>query len=80
LKRGDIIIVAKGSSLPLVLRKTGDYYLLVGGCFLIDSQISHFGEDQGRAFTADGPGFSSIMRGSVWDEVGISREEEHEMF
>jgi hypothetical protein len=73
----DIIIVAKGSSLPLVLRRTSDYYLLVGACFLIDSQILQIELDQNLSFTADDPGFSSIMRGSVWDEVGKSRQEEH---
>jgi hypothetical protein len=73
---GDIIIVVKGSFLPLVLRRTSDYYLFVGACYLIDSQIFQVEEEGGRAFTADDPGFSSIMCGSVWDEVGKSRQEE----
>lgn len=68
---GDIIIVAKGSSFPLVLRRFRDYYLFVGVCWLIDSQIR-----ERATFSAEDPGFSDIMRGSVWDEVGKSRQEE----
>lgn len=37
---GDIIVVASGSKIPLVLRKHGEgKYLFVGGCSLVDGQI-----------------------------------------
>ncbi|KAJ9151264.1 HET-domain-containing protein [Pleurostoma richardsiae] len=64
---GDIIIVTPLSNIPMVLRRReGDGYLFVGMCWLIDSRIT-----PGR-FETD-PGFSDIMRGSIWDDVGRTR-------
>lgn len=38
-KIGDIIVVAEGCPMPLVLRKHDDFYLLVGPCLLITSDL-----------------------------------------
>ncbi|PMD41902.1 HET-domain-containing protein [Hyaloscypha variabilis F] len=66
-KVGDIIVVARGSSTPLVLRKSGRHYLFVGACWLIDSEL------QGTGMPGqDDPGFSDIMRGALWDQIGKS--------
>jgi hypothetical protein len=66
-KVGDIIAVVRGSSIPLVLRKSGKHYLFVGACWLIDSEL------QGTGIPGqDDPGFSDIMRGALWDEIGKS--------
>jgi hypothetical protein len=68
-KVGDIIAVVRGSSIPLVLRKSGKHYLFVGACWLIDSEL------QGTGIPGqDDPGFSDIMRGALWDEIGKSCE------
>jgi hypothetical protein len=68
---GGIIIVAKGSRTPLILRRFESHHLFVGGCWLIDKQL---GENFHQA-PVD-PGFSNIMTGSVWDEIGKGRQEE----
>jgi hypothetical protein len=68
-KVGDIIVVVRGSSTPLVLRKSGKHYLFVGACWLIDSEL------QGTGMPGqDDPGFSDIMRGALWDEIGKTCE------
>ncbi|KAE9367474.1 HET-domain-containing protein [Stipitochalara longipes BDJ] len=68
-KVGDIIAVIRGSSTPLVLRRSGKHYLFVGACWLIDSEL------QGTGMPGqDDPGFSDIMRGALWDEIGKSCE------
>jgi hypothetical protein len=72
VERENIIIVAKGSWLPLVLRRCENYYIFIGACWLIDSQL----RDRFITEIDDDPGFSSVMRGSVWDEVGKSCQEE----
>lgn len=63
--KGDVIIVANGCPLPLVLREFERGYLLVGGCILIVSSIKNLVN-----FQADDPGFSDLMRGSAWKELG----------
>lgn len=66
-KVGDIIAVIGGSTTPLVLRKSGKHYLFVGACWLIDSEL------QGTGMPGqDDPGFSDIMRGALWDDIGHS--------
>jgi Heterokaryon incompatibility protein (HET) len=68
---GDIIVVAAGSKLPLVLRKCSEGFLFVGACFLVDSQID---------VTCITPkyeqleGFSKIMYGSAVEAIGKSSE------
>ena len=66
---GDIIVVAAGSELPLVLRKDGDFYLFIGACLLIDSQLTHPPTD----LAAD-PGMSDIMHGNLCKSIGDSNE------
>lgn len=68
MKVGDIIIVAKGSCMQLVLRACGSFYLFVGVCMLIDGSFLEF--------TADCSEISRIMSGSAWEEIGKSLEEE----
>jgi len=36
---GYIIVVARDSRIPLVLRKLEEYYIFVGGCWLIDKEL-----------------------------------------
>lgn len=79
-EKGDIIIVAGGCRLPLVLRrcesgqdKDNDRYLFVGGCWLIVSQLQDLTQiNQGKKEESTGeiiyprdPGFSRIMFGSL---------------
>jgi hypothetical protein len=54
----------------LVLRRDGDAYLFVGGCWLIDSEL-HGGVDSDQFDIEDDPGFSTIMHGSAWDETKV---------
>lgn len=61
---GDIIIVAARSNVPLVLRQVcvageKEYYLFVGGCWLIESEIGDLGKIQEESV-----GFSPVMFGS----------------
>jgi hypothetical protein len=73
---GDIIVVAAGSTVPLVLRPTCSTkcnseqspptYLLVGSSLLIDSQLRTIGLAEKLS---DEPGFSRIMFGSAWEGV-----------
>jgi len=87
---GDIIVVAAGSAVPLVLRPARSTecnseqglptYLLVGSSLLIDSQLRTIGLAEKLSGE---PGFSRIMFGSAWDGVfrdGILKEEELEEF
>lgn len=53
-------------NLPLVIRKDGDFYLFVGACLLIDSELADEPDIQ------TDPGFSDIMRGSVCKDIGKS--------
>lgn len=71
-KIGDIIVVAAGCKIPLVLRKHGDKYLFVGGCWLIDSQI----KDLTKAARGRDEAFSPVMYGSIIKEIGKSCEVE----
>jgi hypothetical protein len=67
-KRGDIIIISPLCTIPLVLRRDGDAYLFVGGCWLIDSELQGgVGSDEWDM--KDDPGFSTIMHGSAWEET-----------
>ena len=63
-KVGDLIIVAAGSNIPLVLRKIEKEYLLIGGCWLIDSAIQDLMNLQ------NDPGFSPLMFGSACEDLG----------
>jgi hypothetical protein len=38
-ENGEIIVVAVGGKIPLVLRRHKDQYLFVGGCWLIESKV-----------------------------------------
>jgi hypothetical protein len=62
---GDIIIVSQACTIPLIIRKHGDAYLFVGGCWLVDSELR---KGQRDAKATEDPGFSTIMRGSAWDK------------
>jgi hypothetical protein len=79
-KVGDIIIVAEGSRLPLVLRKHDfkNKYLLLGACVLIDFSLQCFGPgevaaigalqrclDNNSKYSRNEPGFSDIMFGTA---------------
>lgn len=79
-KVGDIIIVAKGCPLPLVLRKHDikDQYLLVGACVLIDFTLQCFGPrevaaigalqqclERNSKYARNEPGFSDLMFGTA---------------
>lgn len=70
---GDIIIVAAGSQLPLVLREFEDgKYLFVGASWLIDSEIQDISKLEGD------PGFSTVMFGSACE--GLFDDYEAELF
>jgi hypothetical protein len=64
---GDIILVAAGSKIPLVLRKDGNRFLFVGGCFLVDSQID---VTKLKLNCGQLEGFSKIMYGSAVEAIG----------
>lgn len=71
---GDIIVMARGSHVPLVLRAYKDLYIFVGGCWLVDGTLE---EGFLRSPAPIDPGFSSVMRASAWDEVGgLCQEQE----
>lgn len=63
----DIIVIAAGSNIPLVLRKEEDRFLFAGDCWLVSSQIdvTKPKRDCGRL-----EGFSEVMYGSIVDEIG----------
>jgi hypothetical protein len=73
---GDIIIVARGSGVPLVLRPWQNFYLFVGGCLLIDKQSKIGWDNFPTTLNADDPCFSSIMRGSIWEGLGKTYHKE----
>ena len=63
---GDVIVVAAGCNVPLIVRENlEEGYLFVGGCWLIDGMIRDLTE------LKDDPGFSPLMFGSacVGDDV-----------
>lgn len=60
---GDLIIVAAGSNVPLVVRKLESGYLFIGGCWLIDSAIQDWRNLQ------NDPGFSPFMFGSACERL-----------
>jgi hypothetical protein len=66
---GDFVVVPAGSAVPLVLRRHGDAFLLVGGCWLIDSELQR--SDIDRDNFHEDPGWSTIMHGSAWDEAKV---------
>ena len=68
---GDIIIVAAGCKIPLVLRKHDCHYLFVGACWLIDSQIEDITELKKKDSA-----FSPLMYGSIIKEIGVTCEVE----
>jgi len=70
-ERGDIIIISPLCTIPLVLRRDGDAYLFVGGCWLIDSELQGGGVGSDQFDIKDDPGFSTIMHGSAWDETKV---------
>lgn len=61
---GDVIIVAAGCKIPLVLRPYDNAYLFVGCCWLIDKEIRDFTKLE------NDPGFSPIMFGSLAGDIG----------
>jgi hypothetical protein len=77
---GDIVVVAEGSPVPLVLRKDGKFFLLVGPCWLFVGEVEAdswseimfgqdprvFGAKTGYPSSKKHPGFSDIMWGRVW--------------
>jgi hypothetical protein len=69
----DIIVVAAGCKIPLVLRRHDDKYLFVGGCWLIESKV-----DVRKLERECGEldGFSKIMYGSVVEQIGKTCEVE----
>ncbi|PQE09516.1 Heterokaryon incompatibility protein [Rutstroemia sp. NJR-2017a BBW] len=70
---GDIIIVAVGSLVPLVLREFEDgKYLFVGACWLIEHEIQDL-----TKLNVD-PGFSRVMFGSACE--GLPDDYKAEMF
>lgn len=70
---GDIVIIAAGSRIPLVLRKFADgKYLFVGACWLIDGEIEDVTKLEENA------GFSSLMFGSACE--GLPDDYEPELF
>jgi hypothetical protein len=64
---GDIIIVAAGCNTPLVLRKENEKYLLVGGVWLIDSELETENKDDERTVICQegNNGFSRLMYGAA---------------
>jgi hypothetical protein len=66
-EKEDILVVAAGCTIPLVLRRYEDKYLFVGGCWLIDSKID-VRELKPRCGELEG--FSRIMYGSVVEQIG----------
>lgn len=70
---GDIIVVAAGCKIPLVLRRYEDKYLFVDGCWLIESQIDLTKLKRG---SGKEEGFSKIMYGSVVESIGKTCEVE----
>jgi hypothetical protein len=64
---GDIVVVAAGCKVPLVLGGYGDKYLFVGGCWLVESQIDLTKLKRG---SGKQEGFSKIMYGSVVESIG----------
>jgi len=81
---GDLICCLHGCRVPLVLREialtkaetSGGYteprfYKLVGACFLINSKL------ESTPNFMDDPGFSPIMRGSVWETMEFQEKIRH---
>jgi hypothetical protein len=73
---GDIILQAAGGQIPFVLRKDGDFYLFVGACSLIRSEL-----DLDTWLTPDfkNPGFSDIMRYGTFRPRPASWNETYDM-
>jgi hypothetical protein len=69
-EQGDVIIISPLCTIPLVLRRDGDAYLFVGGCWLIDSELQG-GIELDPLNLENDPGFSTIMHGSAWDEAKV---------
>jgi len=88
---GDIIVVAERCPVPLVLRRDGQFYILVGPCWLIVGELEMetfllplFDEIAGPPVDwkgsyesrTDDPGFSDIMRGRVWGNPKYFKQEQ----
>ena len=58
-----------GYTVTLVLRRFEGDYLFVGFCWLIDSALQDVEDPPDYE-----PGFSDIMYGHLWDEVGKTSE------
>jgi hypothetical protein len=75
VETGDLIIISTTCRTPMVIRRNGDSYLFVGGCWLIDRVLQGPGDGIANRFAAkeliNDPGTSSIMRGSTWDESKV---------
>ncbi|KAH7329955.1 heterokaryon incompatibility protein-domain-containing protein [Rhexocercosporidium sp. MPI-PUGE-AT-0058] len=68
-EQGDIIVVAAGSNIPLVLREEEKRFLFVGGCWLVKSQIN-LSALLGPENSSKQEGFDEIMHGSIVKEIG----------
>lgn len=40
----DVIVIAKGQDMPLVLRPVGEYYIYLGQCYIHDMMELHAGD------------------------------------
>jgi hypothetical protein len=69
-EQGDVIITSLLYTIPLILRRDGDAYLFVDGCWLIDSELMG-GIEWDPPDLENDPGFSTIMHGSAWDETKV---------
>jgi hypothetical protein len=67
-EQGDIIMVAAGSNIPLVLRKEEERFLFVGGCWLVKSQINLSALLEPEKSSKQ-EGFDEIMYGSIVKEI-----------
>ncbi|KAL5329554.1 hypothetical protein ACEPPN_003068 [Leptodophora sp. 'Broadleaf-Isolate-01'] len=67
-EKGDIIVITTLSSIPIVLRRNAKSFLLVGGCWLVDSKLAGNIMSPGQD-----PGFSKIMYGSAWSESKLEK-------
>jgi hypothetical protein len=76
VESGDIIIISDVCPTPMVIRRDGDSYLFVGGCWLIDEELQGPEEFIDEELVAEelikDPGTSSIMRGSAtWENAKV---------
>ena len=76
VESGDIIIISGVCPTPMVIRRDGDSYLFVGGCWLIDEELQGPEESIDEELVVEelikDPGTSSIMRiSAAWDDAKV---------